>query len=126
MSLISGCLSKKPLLFGGAAMEYYQLRSAGKDIDFLFTPEDFFRLAAWYPEQVAGERIVLGTLECWRQVRGCTYEQLEEGALETRYYRVLTREKLLLLKALAVDQEKNQHDIFLLAKQIQKHLQQEQ
>lgn len=71
-------------------MEYDGLRSAGKDLDFIVTQEDFTRFTARYPARVTGENICLGPLECWRIVRRCTYEQWEEGALEASCYRVLT------------------------------------
>jgi len=36
---------KKPLLVGGKAMEYYGLRKAGEDIDFIVTKKDYNKLA---------------------------------------------------------------------------------
>jgi len=41
--------SSKPLLIGGKAMEYYQIRQAGGDIDFVVTKEDYEQLAYKYP-----------------------------------------------------------------------------
>ena len=40
----------KPLLIGGKAMEFYGLRPAGNDIDFVMTRADYAALAALYPE----------------------------------------------------------------------------
>lgn len=42
----------KPLLIGGKAMEYYGLRQAGRDIDFVITAEDYERLAQQYPDDL--------------------------------------------------------------------------
>ena len=45
---------KKPLLVGGKAMEYYGLRKAGEDIDFIVTNEDYKQLARQYPNNSKG------------------------------------------------------------------------
>jgi hypothetical protein len=36
--------TKKPLLVGGKAMEYYGLRQSGADVDFIAVKEDVFNL----------------------------------------------------------------------------------
>ena len=41
----------KPLLIGGKAMEHYDLRRAGDDIDFVVSAEDYSALANLYPDQ---------------------------------------------------------------------------
>jgi hypothetical protein len=48
-SSLNFTFSKKPLLVGGKAMEYYGLRKAGVDIDIIITKEDFARLIKLYP-----------------------------------------------------------------------------
>lgn len=126
-SVVKHRFGKKPLLFAGAAMEYYGLRLAGNDVDFLVAHEDFLHLTTLYPGQIreeANDRAVcLGSLELWQTICDYTYEQLEEGALDTPTYRVLTLEKLLLLKAHTVETEKSQQDILFLAKRIQREIQ---
>ena len=37
--------SSKPILIGGQAMEYYEIRKSGKDIDFVITDKDYQSLA---------------------------------------------------------------------------------
>ncbi len=126
-SLVGHHFGKKPLLFAGAAMEYYGLRPAGNDVDFLIAHEDFLHLTTLYPGQIrkeANDRAVcIGSLEFWQTTCDYTYDQLEEGALDTPTYRVLSLEKLLLLKANTVEIEKSRQDILLLAKQIQREIQ---
>ncbi len=126
-SVVKYHFNQKPLLFAGAAMEHYSLRLAGHDVDFLVVQEDFLCLMRLYPEQIRHEEndraICLGGLEFWQTTGGYTYAQLEEGALDTSAYRVLTLEKLLLLKALTVDTEKGRQDVLLLAKRIQRDMQ---
>lgn len=41
----------KPILIGGMAMEYYEMRKAGDDIDFIITNDDYQALAEKYPDQ---------------------------------------------------------------------------
>ena len=43
--------SSKPILIGGQAMEYYDIRKTGKDIDFVVTDKDYQSLAGKYPEK---------------------------------------------------------------------------
>ena len=43
--------SSKPILIGGQAMEYYDIRKSGKDIDFVITDKDYRSLAGKYPEK---------------------------------------------------------------------------
>lgn len=43
--------STKPILIGGQAMEYYDIRKSGKDIDFVVTDTDYKSLAEKYPEK---------------------------------------------------------------------------
>ena len=38
------------LLIGGKAMEYYNLRLSGADVDFVITAEDYDHLARQYPD----------------------------------------------------------------------------
>jgi hypothetical protein len=42
----------KPLLIGGKAMEYYGIRPAGADIDFVVSADDHKRLTAQYPDHI--------------------------------------------------------------------------
>ena len=42
---------KKPLMIGGKTMEYYGLRKAGADIDFVISERDYQDLVIQYPEQ---------------------------------------------------------------------------
>ncbi|MHA1668327.1 MAG: hypothetical protein ACTSUR_06670 [Candidatus Heimdallarchaeaceae archaeon] len=40
----------KPLVIGGRAMEYYNLRLSGKDVDLIITNEDYEQLVKKYPD----------------------------------------------------------------------------
>ena len=51
LSKLNFAFRTRPLLIGGKAMEYYGLRKAGEDIDFVITAEDYAHLAQMYPEE---------------------------------------------------------------------------
>jgi hypothetical protein len=114
--------STKPLLIGGKAMEYYGLRPAGADIDFVITPEDYARLAAQYPDHLKDLWGDLGVcileFEIWKSICLFGYAALAQNAIELPEYRVISLEKLMLLKALAMKIEKYHHDLELIAAKI--------
>lgn len=113
----------KPLLIGGKAMEYYGLRPAGADIDFVITPEDYTALAQHYPDQhkdLWGDLgVCVAEFELWRTICLFDYAYLAVGALDAGDYVVIALDKLLFLKTLAMKHdEKYQRDVELIVKQI--------
>ena len=65
LSKLNHTFSSKPLLIGGKAMEYYGLRQAGKDIDFVITKADYEQLSQHYPEHLR---------DLWGDLGVCVYE----------------------------------------------------
>ncbi len=57
--------SDKPLLIGGKAMEYYGIRKAGADIDFVISERDHERLKKEYPDHVK---------DLWGDIGICEFE----------------------------------------------------
>jgi hypothetical protein len=111
-----------PLLIGGMAMEYYGLRPAGADIDFVITRSDYTRLAAHYPDHLKDLWGDLGVcpfeFEIWTSICLFDHEYLSPGAIEEPAYRVISLEKLLFLKTLAYKIEKYHRDMELLVERI--------
>lgn len=111
-----------PLLIGGMAMEYYGLRAAGADIDFVVTRDDYAGLAALYPTQLqelAGDLgVVHERFELWTSAYRFDYDALAVDAIDSGAYRVISLEKLLLLKALSMAQAKSAIDMLLLVDRI--------
>jgi hypothetical protein len=107
-----------PLLIGGNAMEFYGLRPAGADVDFVISAEDYARLAQQYPDHLKDLGGDLGVcvfeFEIWKSICLFDYEFLAEGALEQEDYRVISLEKLLFLKALGMKVDKYHHDLELI------------
>ena len=115
---------KKPLLVGGKAMEYYGLRKAGEDIDFIVTKEDYDQLAKQYPnnlKDIFGDKgVCVFNYEIWKSIRWHIYEDLIHNVIVENDYLVISLEKLLLLKALAMSFPKYHKDLELIVEKISK------
>jgi hypothetical protein len=111
-----------PLLIGGMAMEYYNLRPSGADVDFVITEQDYERLARQYPDHLKDLKGDLGIcvfeFEIWKSICLFVYEFLVAGALEQEGYRVISLEKLLFLKALGMKVDKYHRDLELLVARV--------
>lgn len=113
---------KKPLLVGGKAMEYYGLRQSGVDIDFIAVKEDVFNLIRQYPERVKDLWGDLGVcpyeFEIWKSICLFYYDDLCENAIDEGNFLVISVEKLLIMKALAMKKEKYLKDTQLIVQDI--------
>lgn len=112
----------KPLLIGGKAMEYYQIRESGKDIDFVITVDDYERLSYKYPhniKEIWGDfGICKDEFEIWKSICLFEYDFLSEDAIETENYLIISFEKLMFLKVLAMKQPKYLKDLELMRDRI--------
>jgi hypothetical protein len=113
---------KKPLLVGGKAMEYYGLRPAGADIDLIAGKEDVFDLIQMYPERVKDLWGDLGVcpfeFEIWKSICLFTYDELCENAIDEGEFLVISLEKLLMMKALAMKIDKYFRDTQLIVQEL--------
>jgi hypothetical protein len=112
----------KPLLIGGKAMEHYGLRQAGRDIDFVITAEDYERLAQQYPDYLRDLWGDLGVcvyeFEIWKSICLFDYAFLSDSAVDAGDYLIISLEKLLFLKAMAMEIEKYHKDLEMIVKKI--------
>ena len=112
----------KPLLIGGKAMEYYGLRKAGADVDFVITGEDYKHLAKKYPDNLKNLGGDLGVcvaeFEIWKTICLFDYDFLAEGSIEGQDHLIISLEKLLFLKALAMKVPKYHRDLELIVEQV--------
>jgi hypothetical protein len=112
----------KPLLIGGKAMEYYGLRNAGADIDFVISKDDHENLSKKYPDHIKDLHGDLGIcefeFEIWNTICRFDYENLRNGAIEENDFFVVSLEKLLFLKALAMKKPKYLKDLELVVEKI--------
>ena len=112
----------KPLLIGGKAMEYYDLRKAGADIDFVISWRDHENLKKLYPDHIKDLYGDIGVcefeFEIWNQICRFNYEELRVGAIEEENILIISLERLLFLKTLAIKKEKYYQDVVLLVDEI--------
>lgn len=117
--------SSKPLLIGGLAMEFYGLRKAGADIDFVITDEDYQRLSQKYPDSkkdLWGDLgICVQSFEIWRSINWFDYDYLSEGAVEIDKCFVVSFEKLLFMRILAMEVEKYRNDLQLMVDKVREN-----
>ncbi|MDR0305732.1 MAG: hypothetical protein LBI42_02725 [Chitinispirillales bacterium] len=124
LGILNYKFSEKPLLFGGKAMEYYGLRKAGSDIDFVINNEDHINLKNMYPNNMKNLYGDIGIcefgFEMWNQICTFDYNYLKENALEEKEYIIISLEKLLFLKALAMKIPKYHKDLELIVELVLK------
>lgn len=116
--------TSKPLLIGGQAMEYYGLRKAGADIDFVISRPDHQRLVTQYPDHVKDIFGDIGVcefgFEIWNQICTFNYDYLKAGAQEEDCFLVVSLERLLFLKAIAMKVPKYMKDLELIVELVLK------
>ncbi len=114
----------KPLLIGGKAMEYYGLRRAGADIDLVISSHDHANLKRQYPDHIKDLYGDIGIcefgFEIWNQICRYDYEELKAGAIDEPSLLIISLERLLFLKTLAIKHEKYYKDVLLLVDEILK------
>jgi hypothetical protein len=112
----------KPLLIGGKAMEYYNLRKAGNDIDLVVHLKDHSELKKMYPHNIKDIYGDIGVCEygyeIWNQICTFKYDFLKESAIEENSYLVLSLEKMMFLKALAMKYPKYHKDLELIVERV--------
>jgi hypothetical protein len=122
LSELNYTFTSKPLLIGGIAMEFYGLRQAGADIDFVITRADYDALAALYPAELRdlfGDLgVCVGKFELWTSICLFDYVVLSVGAMERDLYKIVSLEKLMLLKALGMHEPKYENDLRLIVKKL--------
>lgn len=114
----------KLLLIGGMAMQYYGLRKAGADIDLVISRRDHEQLIRIWPEHVKDLYGDIGIcefgFEIWNQICRFNYDELLPGSIEEADFRVISLERLLFLKSLAIRIEKYHQDVLLIVDEILK------
>lgn len=110
--------SKKPLFIGGRAMEYYDIRKSGNDIDFVITDEDYQRLAKQYPDRrkdLYGDLgVTIGEFEIWRSIAHLDYDFYSKEAIDEGEILIISIDRLLWSRVCAMDVEKYKEDLILM------------
>lgn len=109
LSVFGITFTSKPLIVGGLAMEYYGIRKRGNDIDFIINNDDYKILAHKYHEDRVDRwgdlYISLSQCELLRSIFRLDYEFYSEGAIEYEECKVISAEKLFLMKVLAYENQ---------------------
>ena len=125
--LISSNLTfkEKPILIGGMAMEFYEMRKAGADIDLIISNDDYQTLAQKYPDQrkdLYGDLgVIIGEFEIWRSIAHLDYYFFKENAIEEENILIVSIERLLWTRVCAMEVEKYRKDLDLLKEYYYKH-----
>jgi hypothetical protein len=121
--------SSKPLVIGGAAMEYWKLRNAGADIDLVVTHADHARLRHRYPDNVLDIYGDIGVctekFEIWNTICRFDYGYLAYGAVNEGNFLVASLEKLLFMKSLVRNDTKSERDVRLIVDEVLRRAYQE-
>ncbi|MHB1484875.1 MAG: hypothetical protein ACYCYI_09450 [Saccharofermentanales bacterium] len=110
--------TKKPILIGGMAMEYYGMRKSGEDIDLVICDHDYQSLAKKYPENrkdIWGDLgVVIDPFEIWRCIMLLDYDFYLKDAIEESAAFVVSLDRLLLMRVFAMDVPKYMEDLKLM------------
>jgi hypothetical protein len=118
--LVSNKLSftKKPILIGGMAMEYYEMRKSSDDIDLIITDDDYQTLAQKYPDQrkdLYGDLgVCIEKFEIWRSIAHLDYDFFIKDAIEKENIFIVSIDRLLWTRVCAMEVEKYRKDLDLL------------
>ena len=112
------CFSKKPILIGGIAMEYYDIRKSGLDIDLVVCDDDYQALACKHPEKrkdLWGDfGVVIGEFEIWRSIALLDYGFYSKDAVDEEIALVVSLDRLLFMRVIAMDVEKYMNDLKIM------------
>ena len=110
--------TKKPILIGGMAMEYYGLRKSGADIDLVITDEDYQTLSSSYPDKrkdLWGDLgVVIDMFEIWRSIALLDYDFYSKDAIDEGMVVVVSLDRLLFMRVIAMEVDKYRSDLQLL------------
>jgi hypothetical protein len=103
-------------------MEHYDLRKSGDDIDLVVPAVDVAQLIQRFPHRVKDLWGDLGVcpyeFEIWKTVCLFDYEFLTDGATDLGEVLIISLDKLLLMKALAMHVEKYREDARLVVRRM--------
>lgn len=99
---------KYPILIGGKAMEYYNLRTTCHDIDFIVSKKDFTNLKKIYginndfPKHTPGVTDHDNNMDFFLNINGYDYDYFNVRAITDKYLKIkiINKTDLILLKAI--------------------------
>lgn len=107
--------TRKPIVIGGMAMEYYRMRKSGADIDLVISDEDYRALASNYPDKrkdIYGDLgLVIDELEIWRSIALMDYNFFLKDAIEEGSVFIVSLDRLLFMRVCAMEVKKYRKDL---------------
>jgi len=103
---------KPPLVIGGLALEYHGIRKTGHDYDYIVSPSDWKELKKEFPDKVflfggKTEKDIDATIQLKdihvdliKTLFQFNYTYLSKSAINHNDYKIISIEKLLMLKTL--------------------------
>lgn len=114
--------STPPLLVGGQAMAYYELKAEDSDYDWLVSADDFKQLKKLSQGKLKKMDddlgIEIGQFEFWITIHGYDLEFWREGAIDEGKYEVISLERLVFMTALVANKPKYYQDLLLLIEKV--------
>lgn len=118
LSRVDFDFSQKPIVIGGMAMEYYNMRKSGADIDLVICDYDYQKLSQRNPKErkdIYGDLgVVLWPFELWRSIALLDYDFFEPEAIEYDKVKMVSLDRLLFMRVCAMNVEKYMQDLILL------------
>ncbi|HEY1406086.1 MAG TPA: hypothetical protein VF857_05705, partial [Spirochaetota bacterium] len=116
----------KPIVVGGMALEYYDIRKHGDDIDFIVSGNDYIKLANRYRncrKDMWGDfGVRVNEYEMFRSMYKFDYPYFTEGSIEFDQYKVVSIDMLFRMKVFAMGaEEKHNKDIELMKEHFMQH-----
>lgn len=114
---------KPPLVVGGLAMEYYNIRKTKHDYDYIVSPADWKVLKKIHPDKInlfggKTEKDIDATINLKKvnvdlisTLYQFNYNYLSKDAINKDGYKIITIEKLLMLKTLSAIYTNNSKSI---------------
>ena len=99
-------------------MEYYGMRKAGADIDFVICDADYQALAARWPDKrkdlYGYLGLVIGVFEIWRSIALLDYDFFLKDAVDEGDVLAVSIDRLLWMRVCAMGVEKYRRDLELM------------
>jgi hypothetical protein len=97
--------TKKPIIIGGKAMEFYGMRN-GADIDLVICDADYQKIATKHPnnrKDIWGDLgVAMDEIEVWRSIYFFDYEFFLKDAIEVSSMLVISLDRLLFTRSVVV------------------------
>ena len=98
--------TKKPIIIGGKAMEFYGMRK-GADIDLVVCNEDYEKISAKHPDNrkdIWGDLgVAIEDIELWRSIHFFDYEFFLKDAIGHSSMLIISLDRLLFTRSLMVN-----------------------